>query len=56
MFALKKLTAYKILQCLYVNDGEFPFDMREELKKLHGTNIPTLWPVWIGNAYRTRDI
>ena len=27
----KKLTAYEILQCLYVNDGAFPFGTREDL-------------------------
>jgi hypothetical protein len=29
----KTLTAYKILQCLYVDDGAFPFGTREDLKK-----------------------
>jgi hypothetical protein len=29
MFTSKKLTAYKILQCLYVDDGVFPFGRRE---------------------------
>ncbi len=33
MFTSKKLTAYKILQCLYVDDGAFPFGTREDLKK-----------------------
>jgi hypothetical protein len=33
MFTSKKLTAYKILQCLYVDDGAFPFGMRDDLKK-----------------------
>jgi len=32
MFASKKLTAYKILQCLYVDDSTFPFGTREDLK------------------------
>ena len=32
MFASKKLTAYEILQCLYVDDGAFPFGTREDLK------------------------
>ena len=36
MFASKKITAYKILQCLYVNDGAFPSGMREDL--INGTN------------------
>jgi hypothetical protein len=31
MFASKKLTAYEILQCLYVDDGAFPFGTREDL-------------------------
>ena len=31
MFASKKLTAYEILQCVYVNDGAFPFGTREDL-------------------------
>jgi hypothetical protein len=33
MFTSKKLTAYKILQCLYVDDGAFPFGSREDLKR-----------------------
>jgi hypothetical protein len=33
MFASKTLTAYKILQCLYVDDGAFPFGTRDDLKK-----------------------
>jgi hypothetical protein len=33
MFISKKLTAYKILQCLYIDDGAFPFCMREDLKE-----------------------
>ena len=33
MFTLKTLTAYEILQCLYVNDGAFPFSSREDLKR-----------------------
>ncbi len=33
MFTLKTLTAYKILQCLYVDDGAFPFGTREDIKK-----------------------
>ena len=28
---IKKITAYEILQCLYVNDGAFPFGTREDL-------------------------
>ena len=32
MFASNKLTAYEILQCLYVDDGAFPFGTREDLK------------------------
>ncbi len=31
MFRSKTLTAYEILQCLYVDDGAFPFGMREDL-------------------------
>jgi hypothetical protein len=31
MFKLKKLTTYEILQCLYVDDGAFPFGTREDL-------------------------
>jgi hypothetical protein len=33
MFTSKKLTAYKILLCLYVDDGAFLFGTREDLKK-----------------------
>jgi hypothetical protein len=33
MFTSKKLTAYKILQSLYVDDSVFLFGMREDLKK-----------------------
>ena len=32
MFASKKLTSYEILQCLYIDDGSFPFGTREDLK------------------------
>ncbi len=32
MFKSKKLTAYEILQCLYVDDGTFPFGTREDLQ------------------------
>ena len=55
MFASKKLTAYEILQCLYVDDGAFPFGTREDLK--NGMElIPPLWQIWIGNAHWMRDI
>jgi Ca2+-binding RTX toxin-like protein len=37
MFASKKLTAYKILQCLYVDDGAFSFGTREDL--INGMNL-----------------
>jgi hypothetical protein len=33
MFKLKKLTAYKILQCLCIDDGAFPFGTREDLRQ-----------------------
>ena len=33
MFTEKTLTAYEILQCLYVDDGAFPFGSREDLKR-----------------------
>jgi hypothetical protein len=33
MFTLKTLTAYEILQCLYVDDSAFPFGSREDLKR-----------------------
>jgi hypothetical protein len=33
MFTSKKLTVYKILQCLYIDDGAFPFGTKEDLKK-----------------------
>jgi hypothetical protein len=33
MSTLKTLTAYKILQCLYIDVGAFPFGTREDLKK-----------------------
>jgi hypothetical protein len=32
MFKSKKLTAYEILQCLYVDIGAFPFGTREDLQ------------------------
>ncbi len=31
MFCSKILSTYKIFQCLYVDDGAFPFDTRESL-------------------------
>ncbi len=37
MFSSKLLTAYKIFQCLYVDDGAFPFDSRKSLTK--GMNL-----------------
>ena len=33
MFRSEKLTAYGILQCLYVDDGAFPFGTREDLQQ-----------------------
>jgi hypothetical protein len=33
MFTSKTLTAYEILQCLYVDDGAFSFGSREDLKR-----------------------
>ena len=33
MFRSKKLAKYGILQCLYVNDGAFPFGTREDLQR-----------------------
>jgi len=33
MFTAKTLTAYKILQCLYVDNGAFPFGSRDNLKR-----------------------
>jgi hypothetical protein len=33
MFTSKKLTAYKILQYMYVGDGAFPFVIRRDLNK-----------------------
>jgi hypothetical protein len=33
MFTSKTLTAYKILQCLYVKDNAFPFGTRDDLMK-----------------------
>ena len=33
MFKSKTLTAYEILQCLYVDDGAFPFGSRDDLKR-----------------------
>jgi hypothetical protein len=33
MFKSKKLTAYEILQCLYVDNGAFPFGTREDLQR-----------------------
>ncbi len=33
MFKSKKFTACEILQCLYVNDGAFPFGTREDLRQ-----------------------
>ena len=32
-FTSKTLTAYEILQCLYIDDGAFPFGSREDLKR-----------------------
>ena len=37
MFKSKKITAYEILQCLYVDDGAFPFRTREDLQ--HGMEL-----------------
>jgi hypothetical protein len=37
MFKSKKLTAYEILKCLYVDDGIFPFGTREDLQR--GTEL-----------------
>jgi hypothetical protein len=33
MFRSKKLARYEILQCLYVDDGAFPFGTREDLQR-----------------------
>ena len=33
MFRSKKLTAYGVLQCLYVDDGAFPFGTREDMRR-----------------------
>ena len=33
MFRSKQLTAYGVLQCLYVDDGAFPFGTREDLQR-----------------------
>ncbi len=33
MFTSKTLTVYEILQCLYVNNGAFPFGTRDDLMK-----------------------
>jgi hypothetical protein len=32
MFRSKKLARYEILQCLFVDDGAFPFGTREDLQ------------------------
>jgi hypothetical protein len=37
MFRSKKLSSYEILQCLYVDDGAFPFGTREDLQ--HGMEL-----------------
>jgi hypothetical protein len=37
MFRSAQLTAYSILQCLYVDDGAFPFGMRDDLQR--GMNL-----------------
>ncbi len=37
MFTAKTLTAYEILQCLYVDNGAFPFGSREDLTR--GMNL-----------------
>ena len=37
MKRIKKLTAYEILQCLYVDDGAFPFGTRVDLQ--HGMEL-----------------
>ena len=33
MFRSKQLTAYGVLQCLYVDDGAFPFGTRDDLRR-----------------------
>jgi hypothetical protein len=33
MFRSKKLSSYEILQCLYMDDGAFPFGTREDLQR-----------------------
>ena len=33
MFRSKNLSSYEILQCLYVDDGAFPFGTREDLQR-----------------------
>jgi hypothetical protein len=33
MFCSKKLTAFEILQCLYIDDGAFPFRSQEDLQQ-----------------------
>ena len=33
MFTSKNLTAYEITQCIYVDDGAFPFGSREDLTR-----------------------
>ena len=33
MFRSKQLTAYGVLQCLYVDNGAFPFGTREDLRR-----------------------
>ncbi len=55
MFKSKNLTAYEILQCLYVDDGAFLFGTRDDLQKKM-IDISPLWQVWNGNAHRTRNI
>jgi hypothetical protein len=43
MFTSKILSAYKILQCLYLDDGAFPFGMRERTsRKARNRYITTL--------------
>jgi len=33
MFRSKKLMAYSILQCFYIDDGAFPFGTRDDLQR-----------------------
>jgi hypothetical protein len=58
MVKSKKLTTYEILECLYVNDGAFPFDTREDMQRGMERSTTTLrdldWKCTLDAARRSR--